>query len=137
MAYASAVGASSGTKSDSSSAVSNATSTLGKDDFLKLLIAQLTNQDPLDPLKDQDFIAQLATFSTLEQQTNMAKSLEQLTSLSAISSVGLIGHTVTYLDSEGATKTGTVSGVKFTEDGVVLSLKGGGTISLDTVESIA
>lgn len=51
---------------------------LGKDDFLKILIMQLANQDPLNPMEDREFIAQLAQFSTLEQMTNMSVSMERL-----------------------------------------------------------
>lgn len=54
---------------------------LGKDDFLKILMTQLQNQDPLNPMQDKDFIAQMATFSTLEQITNMGKSIEQFVSV--------------------------------------------------------
>jgi flagellar basal-body rod modification protein FlgD len=50
--------------------------TLGKDDFLKLLITQLSHQDPTQPMTDQQFIAQMAQFSSLEQMQNIAKSIE-------------------------------------------------------------
>lgn len=50
---------------------------LGKDDFLRILMTQLQNQDPMNPMQDKDFIAQMATFTSLEQMTNMNKMLEQ------------------------------------------------------------
>jgi len=73
-------------------------SALGKDDFLKLLIAQLSAQDPLDPMGAQDFSAQLAQFSGLEQMTNVNTNLEILQKLQTASqnttSLNLIGKTV-------------------------------------------
>ena len=50
---------------------------LGEDDFLKLLIAQMQNQDPLNPASNTEFVAQLAQFSTLEQLTTMNSNLEE------------------------------------------------------------
>ena len=51
---------------------------LGQDAFLKLLITQLQNQDPLNPVNNEEFIAQLAQFSSLEKLTQMATSLERI-----------------------------------------------------------
>ena len=78
--------------------MANDDSALGKDDFLKLLIAQLSAQDPLDPMGAQDFSAQLAQFSGLEQMTNVNSNLEILQKLQTASqntsSLNLIGKTV-------------------------------------------
>lgn len=54
---------------------------LGKDDFLKILITQLSHQDPMSPMEDREFIAQMAQFSTLEQMTGMAKDFAKLTTM--------------------------------------------------------
>jgi flagellar basal-body rod modification protein FlgD len=84
-----------------SSGTTNAAATnkvLGQDDFLKMLIAQLQNQDPLNPLQGADFAAQLAQFSSLDQLTQMNTQLSALTSsLSSTNNsqlVGLIGNAV-------------------------------------------
>jgi len=57
---------------------SNAANNLGKDDFLRILVTQLQNQDPTAPLEDKEFVAQMAQFSTLEQMTNMSKGFQKL-----------------------------------------------------------
>ena len=61
----------------------NATSDLDKDSFLKILVTQLTHQDPIQPMEDREFIAQMAQFSTLEQMTNLSSEMGQLRSLFA------------------------------------------------------
>jgi len=55
--------------------------TLGKDDFLKILITQLAHQDPTAPMQDKEFIAQMAQFSSLEQMQSMAKDFARLTAM--------------------------------------------------------
>jgi len=71
---------------------------LGKNDFLKLLVAQLSTQDPLNPVEGQEFTAQLAQFSSLEQMSNVNKNLEEIqkfnVSLVNSSSLDLIGKKV-------------------------------------------
>lgn len=67
----------SGSSSDSA-LFTGSQSSLGRDAFLKLLITQLAHQDPTSPQQDGEFIAQLATFSTLEQLTQINKTLEAI-----------------------------------------------------------
>ncbi len=72
-----------------------ASNDLGKDEFLKILITQLTNQDPTEPMSDRDFIAQMAQFSTLEQMTNMSTQFERLGAmLQSGQAFSLLGKTV-------------------------------------------
>ena len=69
--------------------------TLGKDDFLRILLTQLTHQDPTAPLEDKEFVAQMAQFSTLEQMTNMSAELSKVFGIMAKSqAIGLLGRTV-------------------------------------------
>jgi flagellar basal-body rod modification protein FlgD len=61
---------------------------VGKDEFLKLLVAQLQNQDPLSPLQNEEFVAQLATFSSLEQLISINKAVSMLAGTSESSTHG-------------------------------------------------
>ncbi|WP_390342948.1 flagellar hook assembly protein FlgD [Variovorax boronicumulans] len=84
-------------------------SSLGMEDFLKILLTQLTYQDPLKPMDNQQFMAQMAQFTNLEQTQQLNTKIETLiTNQAALQSVGLIGKTVDITTATG-TASGTVS----------------------------
>jgi len=101
---------------------------LGVEDFLKILLTQLTYQDPLKPMDNQEFMAQMAQFTTLEQTQQMNSKLDQVLSSQAITqSVGLLGKTVDVKSSSNATSStvasGTVSAITMNDLGPTLTLK--------------
>lgn len=73
---------------------------MDKDDFLKILITQLTHQDPTEPMKDKEFIAQMAQFSTLEQMSNMSQGFSKLSNLlNSGQAMSLLGKSVEVADN--------------------------------------
>ena len=82
---------------------------LGKDDFLKLLMAQMTNQDPTSPMENTEFIAQMAQFTSLEQMTNMSQNFEKMASMITSSEAqSMIGRSVQIDLGAEQTTTGVV-----------------------------
>jgi flagellar basal-body rod modification protein FlgD len=116
-----------GSTGTGAAAQKSAGTTLGKDDFLKLLVGQLQHQDPLAPSDDQQWIGQMAAFSQLEQVSNTAATTQKIVeTLNMNGTLSLIGHSVTYLDESGASHSGLVQTVDVA----------GGTASL-TVDGVA
>jgi flagellar basal-body rod modification protein FlgD len=123
-----------GTSSDSG----NKSKTLGKDDFLRILITQLQHQDPSKPLEDKEFIAQMAQFTSVEQLTNMNTELKALRQMMGISPA-FIGKEISWsvIDSVGAkaTKTGIVDALTF-KGGVQYASVKGEEVSLDQIVKV-
>ncbi len=81
--------------------VENNNNNLGKDAFLELLVTQLKYQDPLSPMGNEEFIAQMAQFSSLEQMQNMNTNMEQSLRMDTLSQgAALVGRTIETIDSE-------------------------------------
>ncbi len=98
------------------------TDQLDRDTFLKLMVAQLRNQDPLNPQDSAEFLAQTAQFTSLEKLEQVATQTGQaLAAQLAFGASGLAGKTITYLDEDGVTElSGAVGSVRFTASGPVL-----------------
>ncbi|SDL73994.1 flagellar hook assembly protein FlgD [Sediminibacillus halophilus] len=122
-------------------------SNLGKDEFLKILMAQLQNQDPLNPMEDKEFVSQMASFSSLEQMTNMSSSMDRLVNSQTISPVlqysHLIGKEVSYnrYDEETGqvieTPTSEVTAVSQSDGKAILELSNGEKIYADSVLKVS
>ncbi|MGE4244220.1 flagellar hook assembly protein FlgD [Ramlibacter sp.] len=118
------------------SAIGDATSTtaagrLSLEDFLKVLLTQLTHQDPLKPMDNQEFMAQIAQFTALEQTNQLNTNLQALlNNQSSLQSVGLIGRTVD-VRTESGPLTGTVSTLSLAgaQPRITLALPGGGNLA--------
>lgn len=124
--------------------------TLGKDDFLKLLITQLQNQDPTNPMQDTEYIAQMAQFSTLEQITNMSNSFtafaeaqEQNKLISYNQFVGreITWHKITESEDENGKAiieqgTGKVKSIQFKDDQVYFILEDGTSLEPGNISQV-
>jgi flagellar basal-body rod modification protein FlgD len=126
------------TPASASTQTTNQSASLGKDDFLKLMVAQMKNQDPMNPADDKDNIAQMAQFSSLEQITNLATAVHDLSNrMSLTQNVGLLGHDVTYTKADGTSASGAVDGLQLTADGgATLSVGGQAGIDPTTVTTV-
>jgi flagellar basal-body rod modification protein FlgD len=112
--------------------------TMGKDQFLKIMITQLQNQDPMQPLEDKEFIAQMAQFTSVEQLMNISGQLTTLNqSLGSVS--GLIGKEISWIDSSDNSTSkilkGTVNSIVI-RDGVQYATVGATAIPVNLILEI-
>ncbi|MBN8191459.1 flagellar hook assembly protein FlgD [Bacillus sp. NTK074B] len=122
---------------------------LGKDDFLKILMTQLQNQDPLNPMQDKDFIAQMATFSSLEQMTNLTQTMKKFvdnqSQTQLIAYNQFVGKQVTWhkiIESESTENPeiqegqGLVKGVRFKGDSVEFIMEDGTILTPGNISQV-
>lgn len=126
------------TRTPATSATNNSKASLGQQEFLTLLTAQLNNQDPLNPLDNAAFVAQLAQFSTVSGITEMNQSLSAIASRAGSDARSAapqwVGRQVT--DQIGVAST--VTSVAFANDGsLILNLDSGRSIGIGAVASVA
>ncbi|MDK2927478.1 MAG: flagellar basal-body rod modification protein FlgD [Bacillota bacterium] len=127
---------------EAASSQPQSTPDLGREDFLQLLVTQLRLQDPLEPVKEKDFIAQLAQFGTLEGVNNLSDEIKKLSDLfqtqllqnAGREAVGLIGRRVT-VTTENGSVTDVVTGVRWV-DGWPQVVVGGEGYDLAQVEEV-
>jgi flagellar basal-body rod modification protein FlgD len=128
----SVAGASSAT-SNSSTSTNLTSTTIGKEDFLKLLVAQLKYQDPLKPQDPSEFVSELAQFSQLEQLTNLNSSMDKVSSQSSTTQwVSAIGKKVAVTSTSLSTGDEVVISPSEAYDTVTLTLKDEKTGSVTT-----
>ena len=116
-------------QSSTSSAVTDATAStgsitgMGGDQFMQLLLAQMQNQDPLDPVQDKDFMTEMTQINSLMEMEQVSSNIQALTlSNQMIQAASLIGKDVSYAASDGSSMNGVVSGVTYAGDQINLSV---------------
>jgi flagellar basal-body rod modification protein FlgD len=111
---------------------------LDKNQFLELLVAQMKNQNPLSPTNSQEYVSEMAQFSSLEQLTNVAAGTEEANQMATVSqSLSLVGKQVSYTKEDGTAAEGKVESVEFAEGGFTLTIAGEAGIQAGNVTKVA
>jgi flagellar basal-body rod modification protein FlgD len=112
---------------------------LKAEDFIKMMVTQLQNQDPMEPAKNEELLAQMSQIGQLQASTDLQSSLKSMVMQNNIASAGnLIGKQIQGLDENGDPVQGLVNSVRVQKDkGVFLELDNGKTLPVDYVTSIA
>src|SRR5262252_6399592 len=112
-------------------ASATATSTVDYNTFLQLLIAEMKNQDPTNPMDTSQYMSQFAQLSTVEQATQTNSKLDALISSQALTQAdGLIGRTVSFTDSTGASFSGKIASVSINSNGSIATLEDGTKVAV-------
>jgi flagellar basal-body rod modification protein FlgD len=99
--------------------------------FLQLLVAEMKNQDPTNPMDTSQYMSQFAQLSTVEQAMQTNTKLDALLSSQALSQAdGLIGRTVSFTDSTGASFSGKIASVSINSDGSIATLENGTKVAI-------
>lgn len=105
---------------------------IAQEDFLRILLSQLRFQDPLKPVDNQQFVAQLAQFSALEINRQQSDKIDTLLTMQAADqAVGLIGRSVEMQSAQGASVVGTVSAISFRTGEPRLTINSNGSTFVD------
>jgi flagellar basal-body rod modification protein FlgD len=124
--------------SSSKTTTKNSSSTSGtSDQFMSLLLAQMTNQNPLEPMNDTEMVNQMVSMNSLTELQKISKAITALTQTNEfVSASSLMDKSVTYLDSDSKKVTGTVTGVSLKNSEVYLTVDDK-SVALSSITSVA
>ncbi len=119
------------------STVTNPNGQLKSEDFINLLITQLQNQDPLEPMKNESLLQQVSQIGSLQSQTTLTNSISEMVLQNQISAAsGMIGKFVVGADGNGAELKGVVTSIKVVDKSVTLELDSGKQLELSRVTGV-
>ncbi|UCF54622.1 MAG: flagellar hook assembly protein FlgD [Bradyrhizobium sp.] len=119
------------TSSSTSSTTTTASNSVDYNTFLQLLVAEMKNQDPTNPMDTSQYMSQFAQLSTVEQAMQTNTKLDSLLSSQSLSQAdGLIGKTVSFTDSTGASFSGKVVSISINSDGSIATLENGTKVAV-------
>lgn len=130
--------AGSAASSNTAGRTSNGFADLSSDEFIKVLISELSNQDPLKPQDSGALMEQMSSLRNIESQLQLQKSLESLVAQNSVASAsGLLGKLVAGLDDANSQVSGLVTGIRIKDGQAILELDTGHALKADRVTEIA
>jgi len=121
----------------SGSSTTNAYANLSSDEFIKIMLSELTNQDPFEPTDSSAILEQLSSLRNIEGQLQLQTSMESLVSQNAVSSAAsLIGQFVSGIDRNGNNQSGIVESVRVENDKAIFQLEGGGSLPAENTTDL-